>query len=284
MKHMHTLTSFISCVLMGTFIASSCIRIDIDSDGGDWGITNSHSINLDYDTLSAGPISDTILPINGRYNTLRANSAINVIMADSIHAITARGESETLRYLDIRISNGELKMGIKADKGITLHVPITVYIPTCRLEYVYLSGAASLTIEPSVTLNEFDAELSGCSNLKADFDNSRGEISIDLSGASNATISGKFGELDLDLSGSSVLNATGTAREMSADISGASNLEAQDLVATEADIELYGCSSATIDCTRHIEAEVTGASTLRYNSTVKVSNIEESGASTIERY
>jgi hypothetical protein len=86
---------------------------------------------------------------------------------------------------------------------------------------------------------------------------------LELSGASNAKLSGSAGRLEVTQSG-------------------ASQLDAVDLDVSDLAIDLSGASTADVSVTGTISAGVSGASSLRYRGSPTFARREVSGASSIE--
>lgn len=129
--------------------------------------------------------------------------------------------------------------------------------------------------------------------------------SIDLSGASEATLSG-FGEvsvarfdaqvsgasrlagrlatdhLALDLSGASHADLEGFARTLTLELSGASRAGLRGLEAQVASVELSGASSASVLVRGEVRGEASGASDLVVHGGA-VTSVDTSGASSVTR-
>jgi hypothetical protein len=108
--------------------------------------------------------------------------------------------------------------------------------------------------------------------------------SFDVSGASNGTLTNVKNEsLTIEASGASKIKVDGEAAELNVELSGASRLDAENLKAENAKVEASGASNATIFATNEVEAEASGASSVRYVGTPKNVTQSSSGASSVKQ-
>ncbi len=108
--------------------------------------------------------------------------------------------------------------------------------------------------------------------------------SYDGSGATTGIIAGSVETdvFEVDLSGASRLTlGSGTTGKLKANLSGASSLKASELVAGDADIDVSGASSAITNVTGSLDAEASGASSVRYSGDPKSVKERASGGSSV---
>ncbi|HYP50403.1 MAG TPA: head GIN domain-containing protein, partial [Pyrinomonadaceae bacterium] len=108
--------------------------------------------------------------------------------------------------------------------------------------------------------------------------------SFDISGASTGTLTNVKNEtLQIDASGASKIKVDGEVRELIADLSGASRLDSENLRTENVNIEASGASNATVFASNEINAEASGASSIRYTGAAKTVRQDSSGASSIKQ-
>jgi hypothetical protein len=105
---------------------------------------------------------------------------------------------------------------------------------------------------------------------------------LDLSGASSCQLTGDAELLEVSLSGASRATIAGGTRQLKAECSGASQLDAMELSAEKASVELSGASTGQVNVSQELAADASGASTLRYAGEPSSLDKRSSGASTIE--
>ena len=212
-------------------------------------------------------------------------------------------------YLKISCLGGKLRLGLtKLPKDIQKKLnrdsdQLRAWITMPSLHSLSMSGATRLTTTgvPRLAADEsFSIELSGASKIERLAAGSTGRMTVDMSGASKATLKADFAILDIEVSGASKLELEGSAEKMTVDCSGASGcqftgdydtLKAEisgasktlvkgdvhtfvtdcsgsskieiDGVTDKAEVELSGASKATLSVQERMEYELSGVSTLR---------------------
>ncbi len=109
-------------------------------------------------------------------------------------------------------------------------------------------------------------------------------IGLELSGASNANVSGVNSDLiELKASGASKVKIDGQVIKLRADASGASKIDAEGLKVEDANVDASGASSATIMATEEVDLDASGASKITYVGEPKRIKQNASGASSITK-
>jgi len=140
----------------------------------------------------------------------------------------------------------------------------------------------SVTLKASVTMPELGglAVSGACSGTVSNF-NSTEAVSITVSGASRVTGDITAGDIEFDISGASTIQLEGSADDMIAAVSGASTCNLGDFTVNDADVNVSGASTGTINLDGRLDANVSGASTLLYIGDPIMGTIDVSGASTL---
>jgi hypothetical protein len=140
----------------------------------------------------------------------------------------------------------------------------------------------SVTLKASVTMPELGglAVSGACSGTVSNF-NSTEAVSITVSGASRVTGDITAGDIEFDISGASTIQLEGSADDMIAAVSGASTCNLGDFTVNDADVNVSGASTGTINLNGRLDANVSGASTLLYIGDPIMGTIDVSGASTL---
>lgn len=107
---------------------------------------------------------------------------------------------------------------------------------------------------------------------------------LDTSGVSGITLSGvKNSALSIQSSGASKINVEGATGNLTIDVSGASVVDAVGLQATNAKVRASGASKITVNASNEIDADLSGASKVRYAGDPKNIIRNTSGASRVEQ-
>jgi len=196
------------------------------------------------------------------------------VTADEYMHVSETGKDEyarelTFDYIQVSNQTGDtLTIGLKSGynyRSVHLLRPLTLRaeITMPDLYALDFSGATHGTVEGFSFSHEFNVSLSGASFLDI-VDLSAGNVTIDLSGASN-------------------LNGKGAADNMLISASGASRLELSDFPVHKVNVVLSGASHATINLDGRLDANLSGASHVRYIGDPTMGNIQTSGDSTVEK-
>jgi hypothetical protein len=143
---------------------------------------------------------------------------------------------------------------------------------------------SNLTAEADITMPALsELELSGASEAKISGFRSTDSFKLSASGASRAEGEIRTGDLNIQLSGASRADLVGEGGDLVLQASGASDADLQDFPINNADVELSGASRATVNISGILDLNASGASKLEYLGDPRLGDIETSGASTIER-
>ena len=145
-----------------------------------------------------------------------------------------------------------------------------------------LSGATHGTVQGFSSSHDLILDISGASRLNMT-DMSTGDIETDISGASRVSGNITAGDAEFDVSGASTVQLQGSASDIVIDASGASSVELADFPVNNADVELSGASHGTINLDGRLDADLSGASNLKYIGEPTMGDINKSGASTLSK-
>lgn len=122
---------------------------------------------------------------------------VNISFGDQ-QKVTLRVDDNLVDHIDVGVSNGMLHLGLKSRtsiNGATLHADVI----TRSLSRVQASGASKIHFAGVCIGDRLEVMLSGASHLDGPVN--VGEGRAELSGASNATLSGTAGRLEIQASG-----------------------------------------------------------------------------------
>ncbi len=179
--------------------------------------------------------------------------------------------------------SGSYGINVTADDNVIDYVQVTQDGQTLKIS---VGGAPRsfrlVTLKASVTMPELSRlTVSGaCSGTVSNF-NSTEAVSIAVSGASRVTGDITAADIGFDVSGASTVQLEGSADDMVAVVSGACTFNLDDFTVNDADVNVSGASTGTINLNGRLDANVSGASTLLYIGDPIMGTIDVSGASTL---
>ena len=195
------------------------------------------------------------------FNAIEVSGAYDVYLSLGSAQLVIVEADENLQPLIITEVHGS-KLTIENKKPIRDSKSLKVFITVTDLKKVELSGAVDLHSENKLTLTE---------------------LTVEISGATDANLDIAVQKLDVSSSGGSKLKFSGMANKVDMDVSGAVDIHAYDLLAEIVSLSISGAGDAEINVTKELYADISGAGTVRYKGNpVKVdSNV--SGAGSIKK-
>lgn len=161
----------------------------------------------------------------------------------------------------LRVGKQGSRLNVQMDPGHTYAAAtLRAEITMPELVGLELSGASRGRVTGFEGMRDFDVEVSGASSLRGEM--VTGDVTMDVSGASRAELEG-------------------SGQDLRVEASGASHVTLADFAVRNANVEVSGASSAVVNVSGRLDAEATGASSVRYRGDPELGRIESSGAGSI---
>ena len=210
----------------------------------------------------SGHITSQTRDVSG-FTNVDVSGAIDIyVKQDSTTLVKVEADDNLLEYIEVYTDNSTLVIHTENGTRLRPSNKIKVYISNPSYKEFQASGACSIHSENQITSSEtLRVDLSGASDGKMELNAPK--ITVDLTGASNITVSGK-------------------TRDFEGGASGASDIRGFELLTENSDIELSGASGAEIYASVRIGGSVSGASHIKYKGNATTS-ISSSGASGVNK-
>jgi len=270
MKKLIILTAVLPVLLLATFLSSGCGVILVPKDG--------ETETGEMETRQYDFTEFTHVDIGGAFD-------YEIQQADT-YSISITADCNL--FDDIRVT----KVGQTLDIGIefpgatwtifNFDPRLQAVITMPQLQGLDSSGATRGTVTGFRSDENLDVTASGASTVEL-VKISVGDVTFDVSGASEVTGDIEATNMELEVSGASTVQLKGLADSLAIDGSGASNLELADLKVDNADVILSGVSDATISLNGSLDAELSGASTLEYIGEPILGTMDITGVSTLKK-
>ncbi len=180
--------------------------------------------------------------------------------------------------------SGSYSINVTADDNIIDHIQVSKDDQTLKIRIVTVPSLRLVTLKASVAMPQLrDLTISGASRGTISDFSSIEDLDITVSGASRVTGDVTAGDIEFDIRGASTIQLEGSADDMIAAVSGASTCNLGDFTVNDADVNVSGASTGTINLNGRLDANVSGASTLLYIGDPIMGDINTSGASTISK-
>jgi hypothetical protein len=202
----------------------------------------------------------TRTPQVGAFERLEVGSAFDVtVTLGDAPAVVVRADDNFADRLDVGVTDGTLHIGL-TEGTEAAQATLEADVTAVSLSEIGASGDASIHLADELTGEELSVTMSGASHLDA-------SVALDHG--------------TLELSGASVATLTGSAQDLSASGSGASRLALQGLSVSALDVTLSGASSAQVTAEDELSYDLSGASSLQYAGSPTLTHQSITGGSSV---
>ena len=203
------------------------------------------------------------------FHAIKISNAFTVYISqgnEDAVAISA-SKAEYKAKIITKVENGVLIIRFDEDKKFWKgwngdKQKLTAYISIKKIDRLDVSGACDVYFEEGLSAEGLSVDLSGASDIKGKIEAKT--LKVDISGASGATISGNAATLDIEASG-------------------ASDFKGYELVTNYCDARASGASSVNITVNKELNANASGASSVRFKGEGLIRDIKTSGSSNVTR-
>jgi hypothetical protein len=185
----------------------------------------------------------------------------------------------------VDISQGEsFSVVIRIDDNLVEHLQVEKQGSTLKIGLKPdVSIVSNATLEAEITMPELAGlDLSGASDATISGFKSTNNLTVDLSGASSLRGDIESGDASFDLSGSSDANLTGSGGNLTLDASGSSDVDLSEFHVADANLNVSGASTVIVNPSGTLNVEASGASDVYYLGSPSLGSIDASGASIVE--
>ena len=195
------------------------------------------------------------------FTSLDVSGAFKVYLSQgATQSVIIEADDNLMDKIETEVVGGKLRISTK--HHIINAKSLKVYITATQMESIELSGAVDLQTQ---------TRLSGTS------------LSVDVSGASDSKIELAVQKLEVSSSGGSSLQLIGTATEVKMDVSGAVDLHAFDLLTEKFNLSMSGAGEADINVKNELNADISGAASVRYKGNPAKLVEDISGAGSVRK-
>lgn len=169
-----------------------------------------------------------------------------IVRVGSGESVTATGPDAVLDKLEVKVVNGELRIGREKGwswgwSGERKPAVITVTLP--RLRGASIAGSGDMDID-QVQATAFEGSIAGSGNLSVNRLQAE-TASLDIAGSGNASVTGQVRSVDISIAGSGDMSAAGLKAERAKiSIAGSGDVRAQ--VSGEADVSIVGSGDVNL--------------------------------------
>jgi len=178
------------------------------------------------------------------------------------HKYHVEAEDNVLPKLEIKTSNGTLKVGTKTGECINPTKPVKIYVLMEEVKALSISGSGKIESQTKITSEELEIKVSGSGNIDMEVDT--GKLKTDISGSGKALYRGRATEHTMKVSGSGKLNSF-------------------DLATETTKITLSGSGNAEIFASDTLDIKISGSGKVLYRGEATNINQDISGSGKVEK-
>lgn len=194
------------------------------------------------------------------FSTVEVGNAFSAEIAYAdVYSVLVTVDDNVVEYLNVFKKWNTLHIGLKPNVSVTSGT-LKARITLPSLEALKLSGAAHATLNGLRLSRDLAIQVLGASVLGGDME--AGNVWLEIAGASTATLKG-------------------AARSLVLEVSGASHANLGDFQLLNVTAMLSEASSATVNLSGRLDANMSGASHLTYLGQPTLGRISKSGGSTV---
>lgn len=201
-------------------------------------------------------------------------------------SITGFDKVDISQSFEVDISQGEgFSVVIRVDDNLVEHLQVVKQDNTLKIGLKPNRNytASNATLEAEVTMPELTGlDLSGASQATISGFKSTNDLFVDLSGASSLVGDIEAAKTSFDLSGGSDANVSGSGQESTIDVAGGSQIDLSNFPVANVTVNAAGGSIATVNASGKLNADAGGASTVFYLGDPILGEIDISGSSSVE--
>jgi len=166
-------------------------------------------------------------------------------------------------YLETEVSNGTLKIKWKKGKSIRTTSKTTITVHFKEISGLSMSGSGDIVGKDKISGKSLGIAVSGSGDIN---------IEMDVENLKSA------------VSGSGDLKFSGKASDFNAVVSGSGDVDAYDLLAQKAELNVSGSGFIGANVQQEIVARISGSGDIKYKGNPRVEDTKVSGSGSIKMY
>lgn len=206
-----------------------------------------------------GKVVKRVIPVDD-FDQLEVNGAYNIYVRQGDEPnLEIEMDENLFDYLEIDQNEGELE--IESERMISKAEARNIYITVRNMRHININGANELETRGGLKGRSLSVEANGATEMRVEFEGSR--LSVESNGGSDLRFRGAVGELQFEVNGASEINAV-------------------EMKALRADINVSGAADVLVWAEEELSINASGASSVKYKGNPSI-NKSTSEASSVSR-
>jgi hypothetical protein len=200
----------------------------------------------------------------GSFSEVEVHGSIDVhVSQGDLKPVRIEGDENLLEYIEIKEHDNKIEVRTRPGYNLRPSSDLKIYVTSPKFSVIDVSGACDIIGDTRISSdNKLTLQVSGAGDIKMEVD---------------------VPEISADISGSGSVNLKGKTRDFSCDLSGAGHARCFDLLSENTTIDISGAGDAEVYASMKVDAEVSGAGTVKYKGNAATVNQKVSGAGSVRK-
>ena len=232
-------------ILLASIVFAGCIF------GGGKRVKGNGNIKIEERTVSS-------------FTKVEVHGAVKVYVSQGdLKPVKIETDENLLPYIEL-VQEGD-QLTVRTKKGYNLNTSgdMKIYLTAPVYKRIDVSGACDIIGETKIDDNE--------------------NLALHVSGAGEIRMDVDAPEIIAEISGSGSVNLKGETKKFDLDLTGAANAHCYDLLSENTKVEISGAGDAEVYASVKLEAQVSGAGSVKYKGDAKTVNQHVSGAGSVNK-
>jgi len=232
--------------------------------------------------VGRGPVVSQDFAVD-RFTGINIGGNHEIIWTESNEfAVRIEMQENLLRHMQVTVQNDTLRIRSTRNNinifgiGSGSNTRTRIYIYSPSLSSVNFSGSIRVENWDDIYTDNFSLNASGAATINLVVNAET--LDIDTSGSARVTVAANVETLYVDSSGAGTFNLSGTTSTLDIAASGSARVNANDLQAATANINISGAGNANVNVTDYLNVRISGSGRVTYSGTPRVTqNISGAG-------
>ncbi len=198
------------------------------------------------------------------FNSVEVHGAIDVYVSQGpLQPVRIETDENLLNYIKVEQSGETVVIKNRHGYNIRPTHKVKVYVTSPEYRSLDVSGACNII---------------GQTKISSDKD-----LDIEVSGAGDIRMEVNAPKLSADISGSGTVDLKGQTRDFDLGLSGAGKAKCFEMLAENTEVDISGAGSADVYASVKLDAQVSGAGSVKYKGNASNVNQQVSGAGSVKK-
>jgi hypothetical protein len=214
----------------------------------------------------------------GNFHEIDASRAVKVIITDGQPGrIEMAAEENLMKYVVVRVQEGELKVSLQDNVSVSMNEPIVVRVPdNGNIRTIEASSAAKVLSEKQLTVNKLEVEASSAAMIRLDV--KADACDFDASSAAQIAARIETRRVEAESSSGSTIILQGTAHTASFEASSGAKIEATELTTQLAETEASSGAHIKVYCDGQLDSRTSSGGRVTYSGACSTDSVNTLGS------